>query len=126
MPSIHSIRLGAAWESPSPAIWRRRFGRPAGLEAGDLVVLVVSQPFVAVEITVNDARLPPLEAGAPGWSCDITPLLLDRNELVIVLSQKAGHWAARDRHGRSELPVAIGIVTLEIVAGDHGGEGPAT
>ncbi|MFM8703095.1 MAG: hypothetical protein ACKOHG_04380, partial [Planctomycetia bacterium] len=54
----HSIHLGAAWEPPMPSAgggteWKRRFGRPAGLEPGDRVLLVVAQAEVAVGVTMN-------------------------------------------------------------------------
>ncbi len=135
----HEIHLGAAWEPPAPAaadgrrVWTRRFGRPAGLEPGDRVLLVVTGPAVAAEIAVNAVRLPPLLAGTHRWAEDITPLLRDRNELSfdvtaavdVTAASTIEHVPARSPHGRGPLPSAIGIVALEIVAADHVVRGPA-
>lgn len=128
----HAIQLGAAWEPPAPAaaddrvVWTRRFGRPAGLGPGDRVLLVVSQPSVAGEVSVNAVPLPPLVAGASRWAEDITPLLQDRNELRVAVASTIDHASARGPHGRGPLPSAIGMVALEIVPADDGTGGPAT
>jgi len=130
----HEIQLGAAWEPPAPAsadgwvVWTRRFGRPAGLEPGDRVLLVVTQPAASAEMAVNSARLPPLSGGAHRWAEDITPLLLDRNELRITLAAASAieRAPASGQHGRGPLPSAIGIVAIEIVAADRVASGPAT
>ena len=141
----HEIHLGAAWEPPAPAaadgrrVWTRRFGRPAGLEPGDRVLLVVTGPAVAAEIAVNAVRLPPLLAGTHRWAEDITPLLRDRNEvsvsvtaavdvtaaIAVTAASTIEHVPGRGPHGRGPLPSAIGIVALEIVAADHLMRGPA-
>ena len=130
----HAIQLGAAWEPPAPAaaddlvVWTRRFGRPAGLGPGDRVLLVFSRPSVAGEVSVNAVPLPPLAAGASRWAEDITPLLLDRNELRVAVAAAStiDHAPPRGLHGRGPLPSAIGMVSLEIVPADHGASGPAT
>jgi len=130
----HAIQLGAAWEPPAPAaaddrvVWTRRFGRPAGLGPCDRVLLVVSQPSVAGEVSVNAVPLPPLVAGASRWAEDITPLLQDRNELrvAVAVASTIDHAQARGPHGRGPLPSAIGMVALEIVPADDGTSGPAT
>jgi len=120
----HSIHLGTAWEPPARAeadgrvIWTRRFGRPGGLEPGDRVLLVVTQPSVAVELVINAVRLPPLSAGVGRWAQDITPLLRDRNELLVTVSSSAGSDTPNDRRERGPLPSIIGTVALEIVVSD--------
>jgi len=130
----HEIQLGAAWEPPAPAsadgwvVWTRRFGRPAGLEPGDRVLLVVRQPVASAGMAVNTVNLPPLSGGAGRWVEDITPLLLDRNELRITVAAASviEHAPASGPHGRGPLPSAIGIVALEIVAAERVTSGPAT
>ena len=89
----HEIHLGPAWEPPVPsaggrAHWIRRFGRPAGLEAGDRVLLVVTQSAVVAELVLNAVPLPPLPAGSARWTYDVTPLLRDRNELVFAVDSE--------------------------------------
>jgi hypothetical protein len=120
----YSIRLGTAWEPPTPAeadgrvLWTRRFGRPGGLVPGDRVLLVVTGPTVAAELVVNAVGLPPLSAGVDRWAHDITPLLRDRNELLVSVAASVGGAAGDERRGRSPLPTVIGAVVLEIVAAD--------
>jgi len=125
----HVIHLGAAWEPPDPAadggvVWTRRFGRPTGLGPDDRVVLVIERSAIvrsaiAAELAVNTVRLPPLAAGVERWSHDVTSLLRDRNELVLVLSAAADGDAngdtARASHGRCPLPATLGTVALEIL-----------
>lgn len=120
----HSINLGTAWEPPTPVqatgcmLWTRRFGRPAGLGPGDRVLLVVSRPTVAAEMVVNAVRLPPLSAGAARWGQDITPLLRDRNELLVTMAATAVGSSAEELTGRVSLPSAVGTIALEIGPAD--------
>ena len=124
----HSIHLGAAWEPPVAVEpdgrrrWTRRFGRPGGLERGDLVLLVVTLPTVTADVVVNGVRLPQLSAGTDRWAQDITPLLRDRNDLFLTVATDAGVEASPGRRGRGLLPSPIGIVGLEIVAADGGAD----
>lgn len=116
----HTIRLGNAWEpSAAGAVWTRRFGRPAGLGPGDRVLLrVVSRGPAAVSL--NAAELPRLEATSGPWRHEITPLLRDRNTLVLtptapVVAAAPSPSAEGAAHGRSPLPEEIADVSLEIV-----------
>lgn len=113
----HTIRLGNAWEaSAEGAVWTRRFGRPAGLGPGDRVLLrVVSRGPAAVSL--NAAELPRLEATSGPWRHEITPLLRDRNTLVLTPAVVAAPSPSADAaaHGRSPLPEEIADVSLEIV-----------
>jgi len=139
----HAIRLGSAWDPPPkvlpaaalPAVgervrWSRRFGRPGGLGPDDRVLLVVTESATGAEIAVNGVCLPPLllpphcppphcptprVAVAARWSHDITPLLRDRNDIVVVVPATVGGDPVCDTHGRSPLPPAIGMIALEIV-----------
>jgi len=137
----HTIRLQAAWEPPelfaahTPAdsgpLWRRRFGRPTGLEDGLRVLLVVEAPPPVPGQSPSDPGLPralvlngtPLARpadGGRGWITDITPLLAPRNELL--LTPAAARWPpgssplATNLQGRCDLPVECGRVSLQIVA----------
>jgi len=132
----HSIHLGTAWELPAPAaadgrvLWMRRFGRPGGLEPGDRVLLVFTQPAVAAEVVVNAVGLPPLSVNTGRWSEDITPLLRDRNELLVTAaaSMDGGMGVSGTAPGqqtRGLLPSVFGRVALEIVSANHATGGSA-
>jgi len=137
----HTIRLQAVWEPPelsaahTPAesgpIWRRRFGRPTGLEDGLRVLLVVeapppvpgqspSDPGLPVGLVLNGTPLAGPADGVRSWITDITPLLAPRNELL--LTPAAARWPpgssplATNLQGRCDLPVECGRVSLQIVA----------
>lgn len=120
--SRHAINLAGAWESEPGGdaggiMWVRRFGRPTNLAAGDAVWLVIDG-VAACTLTLNGAPLP---EGRPGetWRCAITPLLHDRNLLLLVPQVcEAGEVAAA---GRVPLPAALGRVWLEIVPAGCGG-----
>jgi acrylyl-CoA reductase (NADPH) len=108
----HAINLAGAWERAGD-VWRRSFGRPTGVEAGETVRLVFTTPGDA-SMTLNGVALPALRGDAPAWSHDVTALLGDRNELV--LSADALPGAATDAPGRIELPRHLGQPALEIVS----------
>lgn len=76
----HIIRLGGAWESPiegeASALWVRRFGRPTEMCAQARVFLVFTDTM-AGELSLNNTHLPAIQANAPRWECDITPLLCE-------------------------------------------------
>lgn len=118
----HSIHLGTAWEPPplveadGRVLWTRRFGRPGGLEPGDVVLLVVTEPAVAAEVALNAVYLPPLSAGVGRWEQDITPLLRGRNELLVRVAASADGDTMLGQRERGQLPSVIGTVALEIVA----------
>jgi hypothetical protein len=127
----HSIHLGTAWEPPAVAeadghvLWTRRFGRPGGLEPGDVVLLVVTQPAAAAEMVLNTVCLLPLSAGVGRWEQDITPLLRGRNELLIRVAPSENGSTTHGQQGRGQLPSVIGTVALEIVAAGTVADGPA-
>jgi hypothetical protein len=127
----HSIHLGTAWELPAPAaadgrvLWTRRFGRPGGLEPGDRVLLVFTQSAVAAEVVVNAVGLPPLLVNAGRWSEDITPLLRDRNELLVTAAASVDSGTAPGQQTRGLLPSVFGRVALEIVSANNATGGSA-
>ena len=121
----HSIHLGTAWELPAPAaadgrvLWTRSFGRPGGLEPGDRVLLVFTQPAVAADVVVNAVGLPPLSVNAGRWSEDITHLLRDRNELLVTAAASVDRGTAPGQRTRGLPPSVFGRVALEIVSANH-------
>ena len=81
---MHSIRLREPWEcttTEETAQFRRRFGRPTGLEAGDRVELVIEDNAGEARVTLNGTLVH--SGSLAAMHCDITKLLLPRNELVI-------------------------------------------
>jgi len=136
----HTIRLNAVWEPPDlPAahtptgggpVWRRRFGRPTGLEGGLRVLLVVEAPAsipgqspfdlgLPVSLVLNGTPLSRPADGLRSWITDITPLLAHRNELLLTPAvagwPPGGSPIAVNLHGRCDLPVECGRVSLQIV-----------
>lgn len=116
----HAIHLGTAWEPPTAALpgWVRRFGRPAGVEPGDRVLLVCEAADIADAwraATLNDQPVAWREAGLGSFDSDVTALLLPRNTLVVPegrLEASDGDRAER----RSALPTAWGRLSLVIVS----------
>jgi hypothetical protein len=122
---VHAIRLQAAWEPPTSdtAPWIRRFGRPAGVAAGQRVWLVVAGAVAPTAVSLNGIALPVIAAGQPRWAHDITSHLQDRNVLEMVAAPLRTPDDA-DRGGtRRPAPAAFGAIGLEITAVP---EGPAT
>ncbi len=116
----HAIHLGTAWEPPSAAVpaWVRRFGRPAGIEPGDRLLLVCEAAELADawrSATLNDQPLAWREAGPGTFESDASSLLLPRNTLVV----SVGHVAPADGdrlERRAVLPDAWGSLSLVIVS----------
>ncbi len=107
----HSINLAGAWEADrGGTAWRRRFGRPSGLEQTDAVRLVWAAPPRAA-VMLNGVALPRLEPGRP-WAPRVTHLLEDRNELVLTCDAPPLNGEAV----RATLPEPLGRPALEIVA----------
>jgi len=123
----HSINLGNAWEAepgnPGQAsAWVRRFGRPTGLAAADMVWLVIDAPVDAA-VAVNGADLPVVAAGV-AYRANVTEMLRDRNLLVLVPRQAVE--AAQPSPARGPLPATLGAVRLEVESGAASGGGPTT
>lgn len=116
MGGLHAINLSTAWCPPlrEAGAWVRRFGRPAGIQPGDSVWLVVAST-PGCGLLFNGLALP---AVAPGGELrhDVTQLLLPRNELELAPGDLAAA-AEASRDGRCPLPAAIASVRLEIAVG---------
>lgn len=118
MTGSHSIHLGNAWEfepgyAGHASAWVRRFGRPTGLGRMDAVWLVIDAPAEAA-VTLNGAALPVTAAGA-AYRVNVTPLLSERN--LLVLAPRLAVATAAPPPARGPLPAALGRVQLEIVPG---------
>ena len=116
----HAIHLGTAWETPSPDMpgWVRRFGRPAGVEPGERVLLVCehSEPVSPWTLaTLNGHRLDWREVSPGMLECEVTGLLAARNHLVVPGDRAAGAGDTRPAR-RAALPEAGGRLSLVIVS----------
>jgi hypothetical protein len=114
----HAIHLGTAWEPPtaSTPAWVRRFGRPAGLEPGDRLVLVC-EAAESVDLwraaTLNGHGLEWSGAAAGVIECDVTAVIVSRNRLVV----PAYDGQERDGPGtRVTTPQAWGRLSLVVVS----------
>lgn len=108
----HAINLAGAWERAGD-VWRRSFGHPTGVEAGDTIRLVFTTPGHAA-VTLNGVVLPALRRDTPSWSHDVTLLLRERNELVLVEGTMPTAVTAESR--RLTLPDHLGHPALEVVS----------
>lgn len=116
MSRSHAINLSAAWLPPDASrgrdVWRRRFGRPAGLEETDRLWLLI-ESAVDCGVHLGDERLPDVIAGRR-WRCEVTGRLRLRNELALVPRPATVGVAVDAARGRVSLPVGLGRVILEI------------
>jgi hypothetical protein len=81
MPSDWSPLLGADYYGR--VRHRRRFGRPTGLDSGQIVWLVCDGAAGAANVALNGAPLGALLGPTTPVRFDVTDRLLARNELVI-------------------------------------------
>ena len=142
--SRHTIDLSNAWQPPDPGTptgWSRSFGRPAELDPGERVWLVLDAGRDC-SLILNGSALAPV-AGPQGRSAEITGLLASRNRLLLVPADgetplppdssrgdsagglrgdsagglrgdsAGGLRGTRAAHGRCPLPAAYGRIRLE-------------
>ncbi|MCE9631686.1 MAG: hypothetical protein K8S94_13345 [Planctomycetia bacterium] len=114
----HAIQLGTAWEPPAAdGRWLRRFGRPSGVGPGDAVVMVVERAAPSVpwrRLLLNDVELSFTAVAGGRHECDVTTLLRDRNELLVV-PETAAPAAVDTPRGRPRFPEEWGRIFIEIV-----------
>ena len=82
----HPIRLRHPWDelpaaAPGKVAYRRRFNRPTGLGAHEIVALEVDRIVFRGRISLNGAALGELEPGEL-FLADVTAQLKDANELM--------------------------------------------
>lgn len=116
----HAIHLGTAWEPPvagAPA-WVRHFGRPAGVEPGDRLLIVCEQPESLAAwraATLNGHGLAWSEPLPGVFESDVSGLLEARNRLVVPATAEAS-GDERPSGGREPLPTAWGRLSLVVVS----------
>ncbi len=96
MSAPHVIRLRGPWESepvadaPLPTIlWKRRFGRPTGLESGEQLCLCLRSTSQVQRATLNDAELHREIDASATHRIDITSRVRERNLLELTLDATA-------------------------------------
>lgn len=106
----HPIRLRHPWDSEPQAdgriVYRRRFNRPTGLDAGEHVSLEIDRALVAGDVILNGAKVGQLKP-AEFFTADITSLLAAANELCVAVDP------------RTALAVAPASASIYITAPDE-------
>jgi beta-galactosidase/beta-glucuronidase len=115
MPGDWGASLGVAFRGRVE--FRRRFGRPTGIDGGERVWLVCDGADAWAKLTLNGEPLGHVAGPAEAAEFDVTGLLRERNELAAVVEcpRRAADGACLDRGPRADLPGGlIGEVRLEI------------
>lgn len=94
MSQPHVIRLREPWECAPAAhdkavVWRRRFGRPTGLNGGERVWLCIRCASELLAVHLNDVEQLGESCGEL-WRVDITAQLAVRNVLEVSAASSAG------------------------------------
>ena len=111
----HTIRLTAAWERSEAAGWQRHFGRPAGIDGGQRVWLVLEGQAREPILQLNGTPLGAADRTEPDrWAWEVTSRLQSRNRLELAPHPQL---APPPETGRAPLPPAFGEVLLQIVDG---------
>ncbi len=96
----HVIRLRGPWESELvvgatlPAVlWKRRFGRPTGLDSGEQLCLCLRSTNPIHHATLNDEELHRDIDATATHRINITSRVRERNLLELTLDATAGQLA---------------------------------
>lgn len=103
----HVIRLRGPWEceavagAPQPMnVWKRRFGRPTGLESGVQLWLCLRSAHPIHQMNLNQAELDCRTDGVAPHRIDITARIHERNLLEVSLH-------ANDNQGDTGTPFEV-------------------
>ena len=116
--AVRQKKLPADWSSVLGADYRgavrytRSFHKPAGLEELEQVWIAVEPPRSQGEIALNGQQLGTVALGESTFRQEITPLLVDFNELAIVVTHP--EVAESDLSDDTGCGGLIGEVRLEI------------
>jgi beta-galactosidase/beta-glucuronidase len=95
LPEAQTAKMPADWSAvcgpgySGQVRYTRRFHKPQGLQEGEVVWLVVEPARSRAEVWLNGQRLGELSVVDSRLRVDVTKLLVDFNELVIVVSHPA-------------------------------------
>jgi hypothetical protein len=112
----HRIRLRKPWQihvTENGVLWRRRFGRPTGLQSRDTVWLVIEGVPAASSVRLNDELLGRIVGQPMAGRFDVTGRLRQRNVLALLVQ-------VADRPAQAATSDQPADVFLEIVAGETG------
>ncbi|MEX2188410.1 MAG: hypothetical protein WD875_16500 [Pirellulales bacterium] len=115
MPADWSELLGR--EFRGRVEYRRRFGRPTGIDSGRRVWLVCDGADAWAALTLNGQRLGDVDGPAARAEFDITERLQERNEITATVEcpRRTDDGQGVDRGNRTSLPGGlIGETRLEI------------
>jgi hypothetical protein len=116
--AVHRIRLRSPWQchvTPKGIAWRRRFGRPTGVQASERLFLCFSSFITTATATLNGELLGVVPVSSAAVSFDVTAALAARNELEIEFvgdcvvdapSELPGEVALEIRSAVAETPSA--------------------
>ncbi len=125
MSGVHRISLNAVWEritqgEATDACWRRRFGNPSGIGPRHQVSFLIESNRVPRRVVLNNFDLSLLSCGPGVWRQDVTLLLRERNELMVVpsgLNMGENQGTVQEKfkkQSRQDLPAEVGQIFLEI------------
>ena len=95
LPEAQTVKMPADWSAVCGAEYcgqvryTRRFHQPQGLQEGEVVWLVVEPARSCAEVWLNGQRLGKLPVVDSQLRVDVTKLLVEFNELVIVVTHPA-------------------------------------
>lgn len=125
MSGVHRISLNAVWEritqgEATDACWRRRFGNPSGIGPRHRVSFLIESNRVPRRVVLNNSDVRLLSCGPGVWSQDVTLLLRERNELIVIPSgsnmveSQGTLQETTKKQSRQDLPSEVGKIFLEI------------
>jgi hypothetical protein len=96
LPPEGTMMIPADWKATlgrdfrGRVLYKRRFGRPSNLGASERIELILHKINGLATITLNGRQLREIEIGESACRCELTDLLLPRNDLQIEVNLPRG------------------------------------